>query len=187
MMIPRSDLLWAYLQSWQEMVGLARSTAGWLKGDSCTLKHLPAFPFSWPPLDSCSTESLPHQPALSSQMQPLTYKEPGGVSPTGTFSDVQAGLAWSFHSQSSKAADAHPYRQAAPCDTNLNVSPQKSSLLLIRMTGLAAKRRCKGLIEGTPDTHILANSWRGSVLRCKPSEFGNESMKSPWPETSQTQ
>lgn len=147
--------------------GAGQDTVGWLKGDSCTLIHVLAFPCPWPTQDSCSTESLPHQPALSSQMHPLTWEEPGRVSLAGTFSHVQAGLGWSFHSQSSKAADARPYRRAAPCDTNLNVSPQKSSLLLIRMTGLAANLRCKGLIEATPDTHILANSWRGSVLRCK--------------------
>lgn len=96
------------------------------------------------------------------------------------------GWAWLELSQPVlQGSSARSYRRVAPCDTNLNVSPQKSSLLLIRMTGLAVNRRCRGLIEGTPDTHILANSWRGSALRCKPSDSGNESMKSPRPETSQ--
>lgn len=146
--IPQSDLLWAYLQSWLETVGLARPRLWFLKGDFCTLKRVTAFPRARPTPESGSAESLPHQ--TSYLPEPDVPLDLGGAWKGESYRDIYMCPGWTWlelplpvlrHSRrDTLIAELHPVTP------NLNVSPQKSSPLLIRMTGLAANLRCKGLI-----------------------------------------
>ena len=147
-MIPWSDLLWAYLQSWQETVGLARPSFWYLKGDLCTLKRVTAFPCFWPTPYSCSAESRPRQ--TTCPLEPDVPLNLGGAWKAESYSSLFMCPGWTWFELSLpvlRRSRRHVLiAELHPVTPNLNVSPQKSSPLLIRMTGLAANLRCKGLI-----------------------------------------
>lgn len=135
----------------------------WLRGDLCTLR-LPSLALGQPWGAAGLKVYHIKQPALLGRCTAQPWR---GLEGQVLQQPFQVGFGLSFHCQSFNVADIMPFiTKLHPVTPNLNVSPQKSSPLLIRVTGLAANLRCKRLIEGTPDTHILANSWRGSMLRC---------------------